>query len=225
VCYRPDYMAELVQVGAISIEQHGHRKPRHTALVRMTHWINTAAFLALVISGVAILMAHPRLYWGETGAFGSAALIELPLPLNLEQSGWGRSLHFLAAWLCVLNGVVYIVSGVISNHFVMDMMPEFRWTKPSDQDSPTYNLLQRLTYLTVVFVLFPLMLVTGLSMSPAVMAAVPFLVELFGGYQSCRTVHFIITNALVLFLIIHITMVYLAGFGERTRAMITGHYE
>src|SRR5262249_32388779 len=180
-------MAELAQI----------RVPRHAAVVRVTHWINTAVFLTLVTSGVAILMAHPRLYWGETGAFGSAALIELPLPLNLDQSGWGRSLHFLAAWICVLNGLVYVMCGVFSDHFRADMVP---WTKPVGDESLTYNVVQRLTYLAVVFVLFPLMVATGLAMSPAVMAALPFLVELFVGYQSSRIVPFFITNVLVIFL-------------------------
>jgi len=181
---------------------------RHAAVVRITHWINVLAFLALVTSGAAILLAHPRLYWGETGAFGSPALIELPIPLNLYQSGWGRSLHFLAAWICVLNGTVYVFSGLVSRHF--------------NAESMKYRVRQRMTYLTVVFVLFPLMIVTGLAMSPAVAAVVPMFVELFGGYQSSRTVHFFVTNVLTAFLIVHVTMVYLAGFGVRMRGMITG---
>src|SRR5262245_25172750 len=87
--------------------------PRHSLLVRITHWINAAAFLGLTVSGVAILLAHPRLYWGETGAFGGPALLDLPLPLNLDQSGWGRSLHFLSAWICVVNGAVYVSRGLL----------------------------------------------------------------------------------------------------------------
>ena len=75
--------------------------PRHSVLVRITHWITTLSFLALLVSGIAILLAHPRLYWGETGAVGAPSLIDLPLPFMLTgQSGWGRSLHFFAAWLC-----------------------------------------------------------------------------------------------------------------------------
>src|SRR5215831_16596314 len=98
-------------------------RPRHATALRITHWIHTVAFIGLLVSGVAILIAHPRLYWGETGAFGSPALIELPLPLNLDQSGWGRSLHFLAAWVCVLNGAVYVISGMLSRHFKTDVLP------------------------------------------------------------------------------------------------------
>src|SRR5215510_15707555 len=111
-------MAELAQVRALPEQNHlALTAPRHSVVVRVTHWVNFLAFLALLASGVAILIAHPRLYWGETGAFGSSALIELLLPLNLEQSGWGRSLHFLAAWICVLNGSVYIFSGLVSRRF------------------------------------------------------------------------------------------------------------
>src|SRR5262252_3965472 len=104
----------------------------HSATVRATHWINAAAFLALLISGSAILLAHPRLYWGETGAFGSPALIELPLPLNEDQSGWGRSLHFLGAWICVLNGAFYLTWGFMTPHFRKDLLPknaDLRWRR------------------------------------------------------------------------------------------------
>jgi thiosulfate reductase cytochrome b subunit len=179
---------------------------RHSLLVRTTHWINVLVFLALTASGVAILMAHPRLYWGETGAFGSTALLELPLPLNLDQSGWGRSLHFLSAWICVVNGLLYVSSGIISHRFGKE----------------SYSMPQRLTYLVVVFFLFPLMIASGLAMSPAVMSALPFIVRAFGGHQSARTVHFFITNVLVMFVVGHVVMVYLAGFSSRMRGMITG---
>jgi thiosulfate reductase cytochrome b subunit len=205
-------MTEFEHAAALPITNSDALNPaRHTVLVRITHWINTLAFLALLVSGSAILLAHPRLYWGETGAFGSPALIDLPLPLNMDQSGWGRSLHFLAAWICVLNGIVYVLSGLVSGHFRADMLA-----------ASAYNLLQRVTYLTVVFVLFPLMILTGLAMSPAVTAALPVIVEVFGGHQSARTIHFFVTNALVLFLIVHVAMVFLGGFGTLMRGMITG---
>jgi thiosulfate reductase cytochrome b subunit len=125
-----------------------------------------------------------------------------------------------------------------SHHFKTNMLPDraeiafnpilkkisdaVHWRKPSEEEQTTYNVLQRITYLTVVFALFPLMIVTGLAMSPAVTAVIPVIVEVFGGYQSSRTVHFLATNLLVFFLIIHIVMVRLAGFWNRTRPMITG---
>src|SRR5579863_8434694 len=97
---------------------------RHSALVRITHWITTLSFLGLLVSGVAILLAHPRLYWGETGGLGSPSLIDLPLPFVLVgQSGWGRSLHFLAAWVCVLSGLSYVFYGFITRHFRKDLLP------------------------------------------------------------------------------------------------------
>jgi thiosulfate reductase cytochrome b subunit len=138
----------------------------------------------------------------------------------------------------VLNGAVYLVSGMTSHHFKTNMLRDraeiafnpilkkisdaVHWRKPGEEEQTTYNVLQRITYLTVVFALFPLMIVTGLAMSPAVTAAIPVIVEVFGGYQSSRTVHFFATNLLVFFLIIHIAMVRLAGFWNRTRPMITG---
>src|SRR6185436_12159601 len=91
---------------------------RHSALVRVTHWLNTLSFFALAVSGIAILLAHPRLYWGETGSVGMPSLIDLPLPFVLSgQSGWGRYLHFQSAWACVLTGVVYVLYGVRSRHY------------------------------------------------------------------------------------------------------------
>src|SRR5215831_14120418 len=99
-------------------------RPRQATALRITHWIHTVAFIGLLVSGVAILIAHPRLYWGETGAFGSPALIELPLPHDEYQSGWGRSLHFLSAWICVLNGVVYTTWGFLTLHFRRNLLPK-----------------------------------------------------------------------------------------------------
>jgi thiosulfate reductase cytochrome b subunit len=98
--------------------------PRHSALVRITHWITTLSFFGLLLSGVAILLAHPRLYWGETGAVGTPALIDFPLPFMVGgPSGWGRYLHFLSAWVCVLTGVVYVVSGLFTRHFHKHLLP------------------------------------------------------------------------------------------------------
>ena len=184
------------------------QESRHSAWVRVTHWINTLSFFALVISGIAILLAHPRLYWGETGTLGMPSLLDLPLPFLLTgQSGWGRYLHFLAAWICVLNGLLYAITGLLSRHF---------------KRQESYNRLQRLTYLVVVFLLFPLMIATGLAMSPAITSVIPELVEIFGGQQSARTIHFFVTCILVVFFSVHVTMVWRAGFTKHVGAMITG---
>jgi thiosulfate reductase cytochrome b subunit len=178
----------------------------HSILVRATHWINFASFLALAVSGFTILLAHPRFYWGETGYFDTPAAFELPLPVNLDQTGWGRSLHFLAAWIAVANGVIYVAWGFLSRHF--------RYSG--------YNLLQRLAYIVVVFVLLPLTILTGLTLSPAVTAAYPALFTIFGGRQSARTIHFFAADLLVLFLFIHVTMTIREGFVHHMRSMILG---
>jgi thiosulfate reductase cytochrome b subunit len=194
--------------------------PRHSALVRVTHWVNTASFLALVVSAVAILLAHPRLYWGESGGYGSPALIELPLPLDLDQSGWGRSLHFLGAWVCVGNGIVYVISGLVNRHFKTALVSGTRQT--GENDLPPYTAPQRWAYLGVIFALFPLMIVTGMAMSPAVSSVFPIFVQFFGGQQSSRTVHFFAALTLVLFFVVHVVMVYRNGFRTRMRTMIYG---
>jgi len=168
---------------------------RHTVLVRITHWINFLSFVGLSVSGIAILLAHPRFYWGETGYFDTPAAFELPLQLNLDQSGWGRDLHFLAAWIAVTNGVIYVMWGLLSRHFRFG----------------GYNSLQRLAYLAVVFGLLPLTILTGVTMSPAITAAYPVLFTVFGGRQSARTIHFFAADLLVIFLIGHIIMTIRSG--------------
>jgi|SRR5579872_593324 len=168
---------------------------RHALLIRITHWINFLSFLALAVSGVAILIAHPRFYWGETGYFDTTAAFELPLRVNLDQTGWGRDLHFLAAWITVLNGLIYVAWGLLSRHF--------RFAE--------YNSLQRLAYVSVIFGLLPVTMLTGLTLSPAVTAAYPMLFAMFGGRQSARTIHFLAADLLVLFLVVHVTMTIRAG--------------
>ena len=183
--------------------------------MRATHWLTAASFLGLAVSGVAILLAHPRLYWGETGAVGTPSLVDLPLPFMLTgQSGWGRYMHFLSAWIAVLTGAVYVLGGTRAHHFRHDL---FRPAQPAK-----YNVVQRITYAAVVFVLFPLMIWTGLAMSPGVTSVLPLLVTSMGGQQSARTIHFIVASLLVLFVVGHVAMVVFAGFTRHVGAMILG---
>src|SRR5437762_14044195 len=99
--------------------------PRHSALVRITHWIHAASFVVLVLSGIAILLAHPRMYWGETGARGGPSLFDLPLPfvLDVPIRGPGRYLHFLSAWISLFTGLIYVVSGLFTSHFRRHLLP------------------------------------------------------------------------------------------------------
>ena len=200
---------------------------RHSLLVRITHWLTALSVAGLLVSGAAILIAHPRLYWGETGSLETPALIDLPLTLTLGHSGWGRYLHFLSAWLCVLTGLIYVLSGLVTKHFRSDLLPaRSHLAAPLlSSSSDSYNLVQRVTYLGVVLVLFPLIVVTGLAMSPAVTSVMPWLATMFGGHQSARTIHFFAASAVTLFVIGHVTMVVAAGFAVRVMAMITGGRE
>lgn len=212
---------------------------RHPGFVRVTHWLNAISFLGLVISGVGILLAHPRFYWGETGGVGTPSILDLPLPFMLGgPSGWGRYLHFESAWLGVLSGIVYVLSGVAGGHFRRNLVPvrgesslrslthalvsNLLFERPSPESALSYNILQRVTYLAVIFVWFPLMIWTGLAMSPAVTSVFPGLVTSLGGHECARTIHFFAAILLVVFAVIHLAMVWRAGFRSRVGAMITG---
>jgi thiosulfate reductase cytochrome b subunit len=177
---------------------------RHGLVVRVTHWINAIGTLALIVSGIAILLAHPRLYWGETGAVGTPSLIDLPIPFVFGHSGWGRYLHFLAAWICVGTGVLYLPLQ-FSKHALVH----------------SYTGAQRLTYV-LVFVLGPIVLLSGLAFSPMLASIAPALVGLFGGQQSARTIHFFAAAAVVVFLVVHVAMVATSGFTAHMRSMIVG---
>jgi thiosulfate reductase cytochrome b subunit len=223
---------------------------RHSALVRITHWIITLAFFALLLSGIEILISHPRFYWGETGNVLTEPWLKIPIPSsrNLvptgygyvlpDQNGWSRALHFQSAWLLVLTGLLYLIGGFVTKHFRNDLLParnhlspralstviahHLRLKPPEDTNDWSYNALQRLTYLGVIFVLFPLVIWTGLAMSPAFDSTFPATVILLGGRQSARSIHFLVSIALVIFLVIHVIMVFREGFWKRMRAMTTG---
>jgi thiosulfate reductase cytochrome b subunit len=239
---------------------------RHARWVRISHWIVAVSLLTLGFTGVVILMAHPRLYWGEVGNDLTPALLELPISRNYKhggwdqrapffqdssspisanrtydifnQNGWGRSLHFLAAWLLVIPGVVYLLAGIFTGHFRFHIWPRARelsprlvWQDairhlhlriPSATGGPQYGLLQKCTYCVVIFVALPLSAITGLTMSPAITAAFPLLLRLFGGFQSARTIHFFAFSTLVVFLIAHVVMVIKSGFTRQMRGMTLG---
>jgi thiosulfate reductase cytochrome b subunit len=247
LCYPPRVQSiSPVQVQSTPVQS----TPRHTVLVRITHWITVISFCALLLTGAEIVISHPRFYWGETGNSGTPALFTIPIPASRDtvptgygfvmpdQNGWSRYLHFEAAWVLVITGLVYLVAGLLTRHFSRNLFPapaDRKWqafrdvlakglrrAPPDAPENRTYNAVQRTTYLLVIFVLFPLVIWTGLALSPAFNSAVPAAVNILGGRQSARTLHFFVSGFLVLFLIVHVAMIVLAGFWNRTRAMITG---
>ena len=248
---------------------------RHGLVTRTTHWINLAALIVLLLSGLQIFNAHPALYWGEVSTFarpwvsmfaaergGEAVGITKIGSTYVETTGvlgfsgnevrgfpaWatlpsyrsladGRRWHFAFAWLFVLNGLVYLSAGLIGGHVRRDLLPARDQLTPRHlareiadharlrfPASRRYNVLQKLTYLAVIFVLLPMMVLTGLSMSPGMNAGFPWLPELFGGRQSARTLHFISASLIVLFVLVHVAMVLASGPFNSLRAMITGKY-
>lgn len=235
----------------------------HPGWVRVCHWLVSLSFLALAFTGYVILMCHPRLYWGEVGNNLTPALIELPISRNHQHDGWepkvpftnnaagpvsasrfymifnenswGRSLHFLAAWVLVITGTIYLVAGFRTGHFRRHLWPRtdelairqfwrevldhLRLRIPPATGGPQYGLLQKCAYCTVVFVVLPLAVLSGLAMSPAITAGYPVLGSIFGGFQSARTIHFFAAVALVLFLIVHLVMVVRSGFKRQMHSM------
>jgi len=240
----------MLRAMATTVAPAATRTPRHAALVRVTHWIAAAAFLALLVTGFEIVISHPRFYWGETGNVNMKPLFTIPIPASRDtvptgykyvmpdQNGWSRYLHFEAAWVFVLTGVLYGIWGFGTGHFRKNLLParaDRRWgaiwtrvarylkrAPPDAGEASAYNVLQRLTYLAVIFVLVPLTILTGLALSPSFNSAVPEIVNGFGGRQSARTLHFFLSWALLFFVVAHVTMVAVSGFRVRMRAMITG---
>lgn len=224
--------------------------PRHAGYVRLTHWLMTLCFFALLISGLEIVISHPRFYWGETGNVNMKPLFSLHIPSSRDtvptgvsyvmpdQNGWSRALHFQSAWALVFIGALYGIAGLWTGHFRKNLVPDrgtrslrAHWSRfaqylrraPADPaEARSYNVVQRTTYLVVIFVLFPMIIWTGLALSNAFDSAFPFAVNVLGGRQTARTLHFFITAILVLFLLVHVTMVAVSGFRGRMRAMITG---
>ena len=161
-------MAQSAQYLGLVIQQADHA--RHSAVVRITHGITALGFFGLLVSGIMILVAHPRLYWGETGGWGTPSFLDLPIPLKLGYSGWGRYLHFLCAWVTVSAGLAYVLTGLFTRHFGRNLLParadlawgsitrsvsdHLRRQRPAGEESQAYNVLQRLAYLTVVFIFF-----------------------------------------------------------------------
>ncbi|MBN7817731.1 cytochrome b/b6 domain-containing protein [Algoriphagus pacificus] len=155
-----------------------------------------------------------------------------------NQNGWGRSLHLLAAWFLVLTGLFYLIIGLLSGHFQKHIWPKLKELTPKKffrdlkehfklkisppTGGPQYGLLQKLSYMGIIFIALPMAIITGFTMSPAITAAYPFLLDIFGGYQSARTIHFFTSTSLEIFMVVHVLMIVLSGFKAQIRYMTIG---
>ncbi len=220
----------------------GRLQYRHALPVRVMHWINVLALVVLLASGLQIFNAHPALYWGRSSYSASPPLAVLPpFPgwLTLPGTQWlalGRRWHFFFAWLFVANGLAYLAYGIASGHIGRALVPtrdelrgigasiraHLRLRQPHGEAA--YNVLQKLAYLAIVLVLLPALVLMGLGMSPTVDALLPGWVDLFGGRQSVRTLHFAAAMLLVAFVAVHLFEVVVTGFWNNVRSMITGRY-
>jgi Ni/Fe-hydrogenase b-type cytochrome subunit len=253
---------------------------RHRLPTRIWHWVNAVTLLVLLMSGLMIFNAHPRLYWGEYGAnfdrawlvIGSTAdegylrigdwRVETTGVLGrwsdaegVEKTwafpGWatiptsysladGRRWHLFFAWVMAIGLTLYMLWTAIGGHLKKDLhvrrtewSPRHIWHDikdharlrfPRGEAAARYGVLQKLSYIGVIFILLPLMIATGLTMSPGLNASAPWLLDLFGGRQSARSIHFIAAWALVAFFLVHILMVLLAGPINEVRSMVTGWF-
>jgi thiosulfate reductase cytochrome b subunit len=158
---------------------------------------------------------------------------------SLQWLAMGRRWHFFFAWIFVANGLIYVLYSLLSRHFSRDLLPSGRDLKslgrtawnhllfrfPKGEEAKHYNVLQKITYLIVMFGLLPLAVLTGLAMSPWIDAAFPWLPASFDGRQSARTIHFITAFSLVIFFLIHVFIVIVSGAWNNLRSMITGRYD
>ncbi len=253
---------------------------RHRLGTRIWHWVNAVAVFVMLMSGLMIFNAHPRLYWGQYGAnadrawllIGSTAtegFVEIDgsrfnttgvlghwtnkegklnrrafpgwatIPSYYSLSG-ARRWHLAFAWILSLGLFLFLIASLVNRHLQRDLAPRraelaprhiwndiwdhVRLRYPTGEAALRYNILQKLAYLGVIVLLLPLLILTGLTMSPAIDAAAPWLLDLFGGRQSARSIHFIAAMLVLLFILVHLIQVVLAGPINEIRSMITGWF-
>jgi thiosulfate reductase cytochrome b subunit len=253
---------------------------RHRLSTRLWHWTNVVVFLVMLMSGLMIFNAHPRLYWGDYGANPDPAWLQIGAEqergylrvgtLQVDTTGvlgrwqnaegawqnrafphWvtipssynlalSRRWHLTFGWLFAGGLALYALISLVNGHLRRDLLPKraelapshllgdiaahARLKFPTGEAARHYNVLQKLAYLSVLAVLLPVLVLTGLTMSPTMVAAWPWLIDLFGGRQSARSIHFIAAFAMVAFIFVHLAMVVLAGPINEVRSMITGRY-
>jgi Ni/Fe-hydrogenase b-type cytochrome subunit len=220
---------------------------RHALVTRIWHWVNAVAVIVLIGSGLTISNAHRRLYWGEAGAFPEHAWLVLPrfpgwltIPSTYSLSG-ARIWHLFFALVLAFALLAFLIWSLINRHIQRDLRVRAKELKPThlradlkahwdfrfhDPANPAaYNVFQKLSYVAVIFVLLPVMILSGLALSPGMDAGWPWLSQMFGGRQSARSIHFIVMVLLALFTVVHLALVLLAGPVNEIRSMITGKWK
>lgn len=215
---------------------------RHALSTRIWHWINAASVIILFMSGLNISNAHRRLYWGNWGFSPDQAWLVVPrfpgwatIPNYYSLSG-ARDWHFIFSLLLGFGLLTFLIAALINGHMFRNLFARAReWRLSSitedirqhlrlnfEHGDGKYNILQKIAYASVLFVMLPSMIFTGMVMSPGMEAAWPWMTDLFGGRQSARSIHFIMAWGLFGFFIVHIALVVLAGPVRQIRDMITG---
>ena len=253
---------------------------RHRLSTRLWHWVNALALIVMLMSGLMIFNAHPRLYWGQYGANADPAWMQIGSDAqggylllgsarigttgvlgrwtdgegrvqNRAFPGWAtipptynlaaaRRWHLFFAWILGVALLVFLVRALWNRHAQHDLRPRLTelaprhlWREirdharlrfPTGEAALRYNSLQKISYFAVIFILLPLVIMTGIAMSPGMNAAWGWLIDLTGGRQSARSIHFIAAMLLALFTLVHLVMVVLAGPINELRSMITGWY-
>ena len=215
---------------------------KHRLSTRLWHWINLLALAILFMSGLNISNAHPWLYWGQWGFQPNTAWLAvhrwpgwatIPGYYNLAAA---RDWHILFAWVFAIGLLLFLLIALFNRHLERDIVPrrkEWRWPAiradiaahlrlDFHHGEGKYNFLQKLAYGLVLFILLPLMLLTGMAISPGFDAAFPWLLDVFGGRQSARSIHFIVAWAVFGFFVVHVLLVLLSGPIGQLRDMITG---
>lgn len=224
--------------------RHGPLIYRHRLATRLWHWINAIAIVTLLGSGAMISNAHPRLYWGQYGANPDhpwlnvvrfPGWVTIPSTYNLAL---GRRWHLFFALVLAFGLLGHMMTSVANRHFQRDLRVRARDLAPRalwhdvrqhlalrfhDPEHPRdYNILQKLAYVLAIFVLIPLMILTGLALSPGMDAAWPWMLELLGGRATARSLHFIAAGGMAAFVVVHLALVILAGVGQELRSIVTG---
>ncbi len=218
---------------------------RHRLSTRLWHWTNAVTVIVMLMSGLTISNAHPRLYWGQYGANFDAAWLTLP-----RFPGWAtiptgynlalaRQWHFAFAWVLAFGLLFYLVRSLWNGHFRRDIALSTKEVAPShliedikqhlrfqfETPGGGYNPLQKIAYSSVLFVLLPGLILTGLTMSPGMNAVLPWLLDIFGGRQSARSIHFLCASGIAIFIVVHLLLVILAGPINEVRSMISGWFK